>query len=229
MMNKPGIWPGGGGLLIWILALVAPAVAPASVIFTDFGAGHSYDITGGNPIGNAFDGNNYAEGESFTPAANANFGSVSVAMGCNVGCPVAANFTISLTSDSGDSPGAAIESFIFTSFTLGATGLNNAPIIATSVLKPLLTSGTQYWITVASSIAYSSTWNWNSTGDTADQAISVDGGASWFSPSGLTPGAFEVDSAATATTPEPGTSLLLGAGLLGVGLFFRSRSRVRSY
>src|SRR5579862_8596228 len=99
MIHKPGIRPGSGGLLIWILALAAPTVAPASVIFTNFGAGRSYDITGGNPIGNAFDGNNYAEGESFTPAANANFASVSVALSCNIGCPVAANFAISLRSD----------------------------------------------------------------------------------------------------------------------------------
>jgi len=201
-----------------------PAAAPASVIYSNFGAGQTYYTTGGNAVGNGLDfsGSNYAEGESFTPGANANFGSVTVALSCSTACPASDNFTISLDSDSGDSPGATIESFIFTAKTLNSLGLSNTPIVATSVLKPLLTSGTQYWITVTSSIAYAITWNWNNTGDVNDQAISADGGASWFSPSGLTPGAFEVDSpTVVGGTPEPGSGLLISGGLLLGGLYKR--------
>jgi hypothetical protein len=207
---------------IWALALAVPGVAPASVIFTNFGAGQSYNTTGGNGVGNDFVGDNLGEGESFTPTANVNFGSVVVALSCSTGCPASDNFTISLNSDSGGMPGAAIESFIFTGKTLNVLGLNNTPITATSLLKPLLTSGTQYWITVTSSIAYAITWNWNTTNDGNSQAISTDGGGSWFANSGLTPGAFEVDSAAIVTgSPEPGAGLLLSTALLALWKFRR--------
>jgi hypothetical protein len=204
-------------LICTALSLAAPAIAPASVIFTNFGAGHSYDTTGGNPIGNAFDGSNYAEGDTFTPAASATFGSVQVALSCSFGCPAAENFTIAVSSDAGGGPGALIESFNFPATTLGPLGTNNVPVTAASILKPLLTAGTPYWITVTSSLSYSIAWNWNLTGDTADQAISIDGGSSWFSPSGLTPGAFEVNSATTSPVPEPNAGLMISGGLL-IGL-----------
>ncbi len=77
----------------------------------------------------------------------------------------------------------------------------------TSVAHPTLTAGTQYWITVSSSVNFAIAWNDNSTGDASDQAISSDGGASWFSPSGMTPSAYEVDGA--TSVPEPSTTILL--------------------
>lgn len=201
-------------LFISALLLAVPSVAPAAVVFTNFGPGLTYDTTGGNAVGNAFDGNNYGEADTFTLGASANLASLKVALSCSVGCPVAANFTIALTGDAGDQPGAIIESFSFPATTLGILGGNNAPVTANSVLHPLMTAGTQYWVTVTSSLAYSIAWNWNSINDTTDQALSTDGGGTWFAPSGLTPAAFEVDSTASTTVPEPGAGLLLSGGLL---------------
>ena len=43
-----------------ILVFGAPCVAEAGTIFTNFGPALSYDINSGNPVGNAFDGNDYA-------------------------------------------------------------------------------------------------------------------------------------------------------------------------
>jgi hypothetical protein len=199
--------------LLCSLALALPAVAPASVIFTNFGSGMSYNTTGGNAVGNAFDGNNYGEGETFTPSATATLGSIEVELSCAVSCPASDNFTIALRSDSGGSPGGVIEGFVFTNTTLNSLGLNNTPITAASVAMPTLTAGTAYWVTVMSSINDAIAWNWNSTGDSANQAISPDGGANWFAPSGLTPGAFQVNSAAGTATPEPTTLMLIGGSL----------------
>jgi hypothetical protein len=207
-----------GGIFIGTLSMTAP-VARASVIFNNFGAGLSYDTTGGNPIGNAFDGNNYAEGDTFSPAISARLSSLSLALSCAVGCPASENFTVALTTDGGDQPGSVLESFLFSGMVLNALGNKNTPVVATSVLKPLLTAGTRYWISASSSLSYSLTWNWNSTGDSADQAISTDGGVTWFSPSGLTPGAFQV-----VVVPEPGAGLTIGGGLLM--LVLRKRLRV---
>ena len=84
-----------------------------------------------------------------------------------------------------------------------------------SLLNPTLTAGMNYWITVSSDTNDSIAFGDNVTGDSSDEAISSDGGATYFSPSGLTPGAYQVDSAAaiTTVTPEPGSLLLLASGL----------------
>jgi hypothetical protein len=201
--------------LIGALAVLLPATASASVIFTNFGASLAYDTTQGISVGNDFAGDNIAEGDSFMPTSDAVFGSAMVALSCVVGCPADMNFTVDLTGDSGDSPGAVIESFLFTNATLDALGNNNAPIAMTSVLHPTLLAGVQYWITISSSVRYSIAWNNNSTGDTNDQAVSSDGGATWFAPTGGTPGALEVDST-TVVLPEPSAGFLAGAGLIVV-------------
>jgi hypothetical protein len=194
-------------LLVWAVAIAAPGVASANVIFSNLGTGHSYDTTSGNPVGNAFDANNYAEAVSFTPMATTNFGSVSLALSCFFVCPD--DYTVDLTADGGAQPGAVIESFTLSAAALGPVGNNNPLAVANSILHPLLTAGTAYWITTSSSLDDSITWNFNSTGDMSPEAISTDGGATWFSPSGFSPGALEVDP-----VPEPAAILLFGCGML---------------
>jgi hypothetical protein len=90
-------------------------------------------------------------------------------------------------------------------------------------MHPLLTAGTQYWVTVASDLSNSIAWNWNSTSDTSDEAVSTDGGATWFSPSGLTPGAYQVNGVQSTTTPEPSASWFL------IGLFAAAAAAFRKW
>ena len=112
-------------------------------------------------------------------------------------------------------PGAVLESFSVPGTSLGPLGANNAPLVLSSVLKPLLTAGTQYWVAVTSSLNDSIAWNWNSTGDASSEAISTDGGTTWFAPSGLTPGAYQVNGTPVTTVmPEPGALVLLTTVLL---------------
>jgi hypothetical protein len=199
-------------MLLGALAAMLPATASASIIFTNFTPKLAYDVTQGNSVGDDFVGDNLAQGDSFIPSTTTFFSSARLALSCVVGCPAATNFTVDLTADSSDSPGAIIESFSLTGVTLNALGNNNAPITVSSVLKRTLFAGTRYWITVSTSVAYSLVWNNNSTGDTNDQAVSSDGGATWFAPSGATPSALEVDG---SPTPEPSTAAFVtAAGLL---------------
>jgi hypothetical protein len=198
-------------VIIGALAAALPAIAPAAVIFTNFGPSLSYDVTQGNPVGNDFAGDNAGEGDSFIMSSNAIFTSARVALSCVVGCPASESFVISLNADNADSPGASLESFIFPGATLGGLGNNNPLIMVTSVAHPSLNIGKRYWITITSTTSSAIAWNNNSTGDTHDQAVSSDGGATWFSPSGQTPGALEVDG---IITPEPSAGLLAGAGMI---------------
>jgi hypothetical protein len=185
------------------------------VVFSNFGAGFSYNIISGNFAGNDFGGDVAAEGDTFTPASSLNFSSLNIALSCFVTGLCPDNFTVALNQDNGGVPGVALESFTVTGGSLGAFGSSNAPLVLTSILKPLLTAGTAYWVTVSADANDSVVWNWNSTGDPSIEAFSPDAGTSWFA-LGFTPGAYQVNatSATISDTPEPSTFVLLAPMML---------------
>jgi hypothetical protein len=199
-----------------ILLFAASPVAEAGAVFTNFGPAASYDVNSGNPVGNAFDGNDYAQANSFLPSFSGSLQSLRIALSCAFSCsgPVG----VSLNADTGNQPGLTLESFVVAGGALGPIGTNNAPVVLLSVLHPSLILGTQYWIAVAAGLTDSVSWNLNTTGDVSDQAISSDNGASWFSPSGNTPGALEVNA-----VPEPGSFGLVGGALVLSLLLWRGR------
>jgi hypothetical protein len=205
-----------------MLVFAAPSIAEAGTIFTNFGPGLTYDINSGNSIGNAFDGNHWAEANTFTPTVNGSFQSLRIALSCAFSCPDAV--TVNLTSDAGNQPGLILESFSVPGGFIGPIGVDNAPVLLTSVLMPQFLTGVQYWVAVTAPLTDTVAWNLNVTGDVSDQASSTDGGATWFSPSGNTPGALEVNAAPASSVPEPGTSALLVGGALLLGLI-RGRRR----
>jgi hypothetical protein len=216
-------------MLALAILFTVPTVSRADgILFTNFGAGNSYNTAVGNIVGNAFDGNSHAQGDSFTPSLSEFFTSLTIALSCFSVCPD--NFDVSLTQSIGGAPGAVLKSFIVNAASLGVFGTNNPPLVLNAVQGPMLTAGSQYWITVDSDLNDSIAWNLNSTGDVSATAISLDGGLTWFSPSGQTPGAFEVDGVGVTVVPEP-TSLLLVApamiALFGAGWGRRKATRIQ--
>jgi hypothetical protein len=199
-----------------------PATSHAdSIIFTNFGPGFAYNTTVGNIVGNDGVGDNLAHGDTFTPTSTETLTALYLALSCFSSCPE--SYTVALTRDAGDQPGAVLASFTEAGTALGTFGSNNPPIfISTSSLQ--LTASTQYWVTVTSDLNNTLAWNWNSTGDLSDEATSVDGGNTWFSPSGSPPGALEVDGAATVT-PIPAALPLFATGLGALGLLGWRRKR----
>jgi hypothetical protein len=191
-----------------VLPVISPA-APVVAVFSNFGPGSSYNIALGNPVGNAFDGNNYAQADSFVLSGDATFDALGLALSCFASC--SDPFTVALADDSGNHPGGVLVSFTVPASALGPLGTNNPPLALNSATNLLLSGGTRYWVTVTANLHDSIDWNLNSTGDSRAEALSTDGGATWFSPSGNTPGALEI----VGTIPEPASfGLLVTAGLL---------------
>src|SRR5581483_7240025 len=91
--------------------LALPSLSSAATIaaFTNFGPGMSYNTSGGNAVGNAFDGNIYAEADTFQSDATGPLSTVQIALSCEFACP--SSFTISLTQNASGHPGAILESF----------------------------------------------------------------------------------------------------------------------
>ncbi len=216
------------GLLICVAVLVAPAVVRADVVFTNLGPGGTYNAFSGNPVGFGPSSiTTYGEGETFTPSQNYNLTAIQLALsigGSDAGSSGTNEFPIyvSLASDAGNQPGASLQTITIPAHSLGPIFLNN-PVIVLSASPLLLTAGTQYWVTVTAAQAEPAAvsdvveWNLNNTGDSADNALSTDGGATWTSPSGQTPGAFEVDGDSLHAVPEPGSwTIWFTAGALGL-------------
>ena len=209
------------GLCGALLAL--PVTSRADIkLGGNLGPGDSYDTSFGLLVGNDFGGDNLAEGSSFVSSATAQVTALKIALSCfDTGfCPD--DFTVALDADNSNQPGTALESFTVSAASLGALGNNNPVIVLSSILHPTLSAGTQYWVTVSSDLNDTIIWNWNSTGDTSAEAESIDGGSTWFSPSGNTPGAFEV------STPEVNSVLLLFTVVLFAGVLqlFRRKQAV---
>src|SRR5262249_28365127 len=126
-------------LIVCTLLFAAPVVSQADiVVFNNFGAGLSYNTTAGNPIGNAFDGNNYAQGDVFTSTLTGAFNKLQLALSCSFACPD--SFVVSLDANRGGQPGTTLESFLVTGTSLGPLGANNVPMVIGSVLHPLLSA-----------------------------------------------------------------------------------------
>jgi len=211
-----------------VLALLigAPAVSRASIVFSNFAASDGYNTTQGNEIGNDGVGDNLAQADTFTAGSNFTFTGLTIALSClsNGSCPD--SFSVDLVADSGGLPNT---SSVLESFSVAGTSLQvlggSGVVTLNSVLNPMLTAGTSYWIAVLSDLNDHIAWNLNTTSDASAEATAFAGGLpgdTWFA-LGATPGAYEVDGTVGSGTPEPGTlSMMLGGGLL-LGLIRKIR------
>jgi hypothetical protein len=208
MKNKSGF---RSAIILLGLVVSFPIASRAdSIIFNDFGKGHSYNPATGLTIAGTQSMPGFVEwGEAFTPKATFGLTQIKIALGWVAGVN---GVTVSLDTSDGGAPGQSMASWSFTGLPTAGT---SSSIVQTMTFASgiVLLPGHQYWLVTTTPLASSTqaVWNVNSTGVTGLGAVNF--GNVWLTTQVPT-GAFEV--LGTSVVPEPGTWFLFGTGLLGV-------------
>jgi hypothetical protein len=194
-------------------------VAPvfASVIYTNFGAGDSFDFNEAwiiGPTGN----NNQVIGASFTTTTSIQFADAQLALESPGGSGSGTTADVYLESDSGGNPGSILDTLVEQS------PISEGIVTFDCSLCPTLSAATTYWIVAAEGNG-STDWFFNDTGvlGAAYDTNGSDTGPWTDSTTQATP-AFEVDGPASSV-PEPNAFLLLSIALVGMGFAARRKAR----
>ncbi len=196
-------------ILLWLMASFPLTSRADSIIFNDFGAGHSYNSGAGLAIAGTQSMPGFVEwGEPLTPNARFDLTEIKMALGWVSGVN---EVTVSLDTNNGGAPGRALASWSFVG--LPQLGTTNS-IVQTMAFAHgiVLQPGLTYWLVTAPFAANTqAVWNFNSTGLNGLGAVNF--GNVWLTTQ-VTSGAFEV--LGKSVVPEPSIWLLFGTGLLGI-------------
>jgi hypothetical protein len=201
-----------------VLGVVCLPAMADTIAFNNFDVGHGYNCCVGGTIG----GPNSPVGwiiqaNQFTAAAGGNVSEIDVAIGYVTGTNGA---TVSLWTDNGGIPGAQLGTWNIGPLPVFGTCCDYEAITGISGVS--ITQGQSYFLMASTPNDTWDAWNYNSIGDTGLVDFSFDGGASWNQAFGATRYAFDV-LVGGSPTPEPGTLVMLGTGVLALGGAFRRR------
>lgn len=164
--------------MIGIMAgMMIGAICPAAttvVLFDNFGAGNTYNLTAGESFICGKSGANWYRSYyavSFVPDRTAKLDRVELALSLPQGYN---EVDIVIFADSGGLPGGTLETIHLSNKMPAKDGFLHAPVVATSVARPELGAGWTYWVAVAPGAAagqpsvYSNVY-WHNTASGATQ------------------------------------------------------------
>jgi hypothetical protein len=213
-------------LLGVILLLGCVSQLKAGLIFTNLGPDGTYQedglLIGHHPTFIV----NTSVAVQFTPSSTVTFADAVLALGYESNS-TPPEIDVNLTTDIAGRPGTVLESFA----TMSEDAFPPSSLVTfTSVLQPILTAGSSYWLVVYAPVTTDGVWNYNSTNDLASRLDdpnfllnnSTGGPDGPWTPTDGPRTAFQVDGIAVAV-PEPGSLTLVG--IAAACITARSRRR----
>ena len=195
---------------LFTMAVMAclPAAAQTVTVFSNFGAGMTFNTTTGNWAGNTNYTGNQIVAQQFVPNSTVNFSAAFLAL--SEWLPgVTHTAHVYLMTDAAGQPAGVLEQVDVAVM----AAVNTSTITATSALRPLLSAGTPYWIVVAATRTAGPEnaqlmWYGNSIGEPQDTPLSrlcqTSGGTCtptgpWTPTSNVIRTAFRIDGTVAAT------------------------------
>lgn len=204
-------------LAIFTVFVASSAACATQTIFDNFAPGDEYDTQFAFAVGGSSPNSETAM--SFTPNGTFFLEQIDTALSLIMGTNTV---DLRLVNDDGGVPGTTVlEAWTFMD-EMGSAGTLNPPLVATSVVSPILEADTPYWVVASASDSALVEWSFNSVGDMGPNAQRNDLGP-WVTDDDFR-GAFRVTG---LPVPEP-TSLSLLAGVGGLLLGRRRRRLVRA-
>lgn len=219
-------------ILLFSGLVLCGSALKADIIYSNFGSGMTYTDGAGVIVSDGSVETSVAE--EFSPTANYTLSSIEFVASTKT--PASSNsVTVSIYADNGGVPAtAALESITLSGQLAPFDGTLSPVLTATSVAKPDLMAGLQYWL-VMDAPAVTSPQNeylvWDNNSTLAVGYLETNGtpGDWQNSPNPFaseTNGVFEVDGTLIpGPTPEPGTWMLLPLGLGLMSVVARRRSQ----
>jgi hypothetical protein len=203
-------------VLASLLCFSAAQGAPV-VLFNTFGPGDTYQ-NGGDGLGTVSPGHDHDLADQFQFSGAASYRLAAIELGATLweGANI---LDVWLMSDVAGLPGTIIESFALTG-AMGPFGVISPPVVATSVLHPLLVPNTPYWVALSAPTGTHFVWNFELNAEFWVPLAGRSNEEPWWGGTGPdgyrgTANAFRVTGTLDTTAiviPAPGAILLAGIG-----------------
>jgi hypothetical protein len=203
--------------------------ANAGILFTDLGPpGSLYDTSTGWTISGTGGSLDFSQsiGSEFTVAGSGSQSVTQIDLAVsNVAAP--GTFDASIWTVVDGRPGVEIAGASWTSLSTDQTFGGCCGLTSITGISGVFLNGGQDYFMLVTPVSVSDTswnaWNFNNQGLNTGFAFSTDGGVNWSGGGTNTTGAFDVLSG-TSGVPEPGSSLLIAGGMIGIWAVRRRKS-----